>query len=94
MIKKSLTISKNLQQEALEFLFKKRHGSIEELKTTIDEETIREFELVGFIKRGVANNEDTWKISESARTFYKSIYGNPSFFEKIKGYFCHYALGI
>lgn len=87
-------LKKNTQQEALQYLLDKKAGTFKELEENINNETIKEFELVGFIKRGGSGNENTWRMSNSASTFYKSIYGNPSFLEKIKGYFCHYALGI
>ncbi len=94
MSSKRLNQGANAQQQALNFICTKGSGSIDELKKNIDEKTIREFELVGFIKRGVTSEIETWKISKSARSFYNSIYGTPSFIDKMKGYFCHYALGI
>ncbi|PXV59431.1 hypothetical protein CLV62_1353 [Dysgonomonas alginatilytica] len=85
--------NKKNQQEALGYICNRKSGSIDTLINELGSDVVREFELVGFIKRGItADTQATWKAVPSANSFFKSIYGEPTLVQKIKGYFCHYVL--
>jgi len=78
------------QEDALSFVFRNPVGQIEQLEEELSSETVSQFELVGFIKRGVdSSSSNTYRITEMARQAYITMYKKPDFINVLKGYFCH-----
>lgn len=81
------------QEEALNFVCEKQNGQLSSLEGKISKETVTQFELVGFITKGVDSaKENTWRVTETAKEIYTSFYRKPNIVEKLKGYYCHYIL--
>ena len=81
------------QEMALNFVYDKQSGEISELRNQISEDVVNQFELVGFITRGIdSQSENTWKITETAQKIFTTMYKRPGFLESLKGMYCHYVL--
>ena len=81
------------QEMALDFVYNKQSGEISELRDKISEDVVNQFELVGFITRGVdSQSENTWKVTETAQKIFTTMYKKPSLVERLKGFYCHYVL--
>ena len=81
------------QETALGIVYNEQSGEISSLRTQLSNEVVDQFELVGFITRGVdSQSENTWKITETAKRIFITMYKKPSFFESLKGIYCHYVL--
>ncbi|MEI8271562.1 MAG: hypothetical protein WCG08_02980 [Paludibacter sp.] len=81
------------QEMALNFVYDKQSGEISELRNEISEDVVNQFELVGFITRGIdSQSENTWKITETAQKIFTTMYKKPGFIESLKGMYCHYVL--
>jgi hypothetical protein len=81
------------QEDALRYVSENKHGDIQTLKNTLGDCMVEQFELVGFITRGVVDKGfDTWQVSGDASAIYKSIFQRPTFIDSIKGLYCHYIL--
>jgi len=78
------------QEEALRHIVNHQSGDANVLKNKLGESLLEEFELVGFLIRGV----HTYRTSGSAIQLYNSIYRKPSLVSKFMGGFCHFVLGI
>jgi len=81
------------QQEALSFICSNQRGDMATLEKYLPKEMINRFELVGFITNGInSSKKGTWQVTETANNIYNSFYKKSSWFEKLKGYYCHYIL--
>lgn len=81
------------QKEALNFVCKQQNGDMLSLEDRITKEMVLQFELVGFITKGVNSKQsNTWRVTEMAKKIYNSFYKRPSLSERLKGYYCHYIL--
>jgi hypothetical protein len=83
------------QEKALDFVCKEQNGDLSSLEKEITKEMVLQFELVGFITKGVNSMQSkTWRVTETAMSVYNSFYKKPNFFESLKGYYCHYILNF
>jgi hypothetical protein len=82
--------TKTTQELGLEYLYKHRKGSVEELLNNLDFKTIEEFRQVGFLIFGEPN--ESWKATDRAIDCYKSFYKKPNLFQSLRGLYCHYVL--
>ena len=83
------------QEEALRYVSENNKGDMLSLESYIENDLIRQFELVGFITRGLdCKGSHTWKVSDSAKSILETVYEKPSFIERLKGLYCHYFLNI
>lgn len=81
------------RKNALKIVSSIKQGSIEELESKIGSSFLRDFELIGYITKGIdSHGENTWKITSSGRDSFKKIYSEPNLLEKALGLFCHYIL--
>lgn len=77
---------------ALEYIFQNKSRNILELENKIDESLLREFELIGYIKRGVLNDNNSCQITNFGIRIYKTFCKKPTFIERLLGYYCHLIL--
>lgn len=76
-------------KEAIKIIVDKKQGSSSELKLLIGDDTFQNFCLIGFIN----NNFNHWKITELGKKQW-DFYREPTFKERILGYYCHYFLNF
>lgn len=83
------------QAEALRYVSENKSGNLNSLQDVIDNNLIKQFELVGFISQGIDNQgKNTWTISELGKSTLKIFYEKPNFLERIQGWYCHVFLNL
>jgi hypothetical protein len=88
-----MTLKATTQEEALKFITETNKGDLNELQKNVEEKLIKQFELIGFISRGLEPNaKNGWHATETAKRIYNSVYKEPNFINRLKGYYCHYIL--
>ena len=76
------------QKRALQYVCQNEHGLVAVFEEEFGYELVREFESVGFIRRGITPEvKDTWSKTSYADSFLKSFYGRPS----LRGCFYYHA---
>jgi hypothetical protein len=81
------------RESALSLVYNQKQGSIKDLKSLIGSNFVKDFELVGYITKGVdGSGDNTWQITLSGKDSYKQIYMRPNLAEQFLGLFCHYVL--
>jgi len=76
-------------KEAIKIIFDLKQGSSTELKELIGEERFEGYCLMGVIN----DNFNHWEVTELGLKQW-DFYRDPTFIEKIKGYYCHYILNF
>lgn len=62
------------RKEAIEYIVKKEKGSYEELKNQIGTDLLEQFELLGYISKGIHEGKETWSANKFAyRSYNKSF---------------------
>ena len=80
------------QEISLRLICEKQSGKMSFLEENLTKKEINQFELVGFITKGVnSQGELSWKVTDTANNC-NSLYRKPNLIEKLKGYYCHYIL--
>lgn len=77
------------EAEILKIICEKKHGVSENLIKKIGQKEFDDAITLGYIK----TNYCVWEVKEQAYRIYNGLYKEPTFFEKLKGYYCHYILG-
>ena len=76
------------RRDALEYIFKKKSGKLNELEKIITDRRVEEFGITGMIAQGF-NGTNTWKITELGQQTFHSIYGVPTKVEAEVGLLLH-----
>lgn len=77
-----------MQEKALKIIVYRKEGSISILKGLIGEKMFSAFCQVGFITSWGSH----WKVTKKGIDVYNSFYKKPTFWEALKGLYCHYIL--
>lgn len=71
-------IPKDLQIK-LGYVCKVKRGYVDELAANVGDSCIKQFESVGFITKGHTLNNETWRKTSLADTYYRDVFGVFSF---------------
>jgi hypothetical protein len=66
------------RKELLEIIISRKNGMISELEKELGEETVRDFEFLGYIVNGVSPRGETWRVGPSVEKLYNTFYGDIS----------------
>lgn len=67
----------------LEYLYKNKHGYINELDKLIQPNIISELLAIGFLKTGWTKDAETWAITPFGKQYYNVVKPHTSLFAKI-----------
>ena len=71
----------------LNYIYKKKFGTISELSREFGETAVRQMEAMGYIINAPTKDGDTWKISSRAKKLAELRYRDNTLFEKLCDWF-------